>query len=339
VVATLTVYVPPGIQTQPNNQTVMQGQNASFSVVANGSAPFSYQWNFNGSAVSGATDASLTLTNVQATDAGSYTVVVANPGGSITSAVATLTVLVLPGITTQPQSLTVTQGQSASFSVVASGTAPLSYQWSFNSAALSGATSTTLTLTNVQATDAGSYTAVVANPGGSITSEVATLTVNIQPGITTQPQSLTVTQGQSALLSVVASGTAPLSYQWSLNSTALSGATSSTLTLTNVQASDTGNYTVVVTNVAGSVTSEVATLTVTNPAPPAPPSIGAAGMTTNGFTFQLSVSVGQTYVILATTNLQDWTPISTNVALTGNVVITDPAATNCSSRFYRAMVQ
>ena len=119
----------------------------------------------------------------------------------------------------------------------------------------------------------------------------------------------------------------------------MSGATSSTLTLTNVQASDTGNYTVVVTNVAGSVTSEVATLTVTNPAPPAPPSIGAAGMTTNGFTFQLSVSVGQTYVILATTNLQDWTPISTNVALTGNVVITDPAATNCSSRFYRAMVQ
>jgi hypothetical protein len=62
-------------------------------------------------------------------------------------------------------------------------------------------------------------------------------------------------------------------------------------------------------------------------------------MTTNGFTFQLSVSVGQTYVILATTNLQDWTPISTNVALTGNVVVTDPAATNCSRRFYRAMVQ
>jgi hypothetical protein len=137
----------------------------------------------------------------------------------------------------------------------------------------------------------------------------------------------------------VASGTAPLGYQWSFNSATLSGATSTTLTLTNAQATDTGNYTVVVTNVAGSVTSAVATLTVTNSAPPAPPSLGAAGMTTNGFTFQLSVSVGQTYVILVTTNLQDWTPISTNVALTGNVVITDPAATNCIMRFYRAMVQ
>jgi hypothetical protein len=306
--------------------------------VASGTAPLSYQWSLNGTALSGATSSTLTLTNVPTTDAGSYAVVVANVAGSVTSAVATLTVLVPPGITTQPQSLTVTQGQSASFSVVASGTAPLSYQWSFNSVALSGATSSTLTLTNAQATDAGSYTAVVANPGGSITSEVATLTVNIPPGITTQPQSLTVTQGQSALLSVVANGTAPLSYQWSLNSTALSGATSSNLTLTNVQASDTGNYTVVVTNVAGSVTSAVAMLTVTNPAPPAPPSLGAAGMTTNGFAFQLSVSVGQTYVILVTTNLQDWTPISTNVALTGNVVITDPAATNYTRRFYRAMV-
>src|ERR1019366_2256756 len=104
----------------------MQGQNASFSVVANGSAPFSYQWNFNGSPVSGATDASLTLNNVQATDAGSYAAVVSNVAGSVTSAVATLTVLVPSGITTQPQNLTVIQGNSASFSVVASGTAPLS---------------------------------------------------------------------------------------------------------------------------------------------------------------------------------------------------------------------
>ena len=117
-----------------------------------------------------------------------------------------------------------TQGQSASFAVGASGTAPLSYQWNLNGTALSGATDASLALTNVQATDAGSYTAVVTNPGGSITSAVATLTVNILPGITTQPLSQTVTQGQNASFSVGASGTAPLSYQWSLNSTALSGA-------------------------------------------------------------------------------------------------------------------
>ena len=90
----------------------------------------------------------------------------------------------------------------------------------------------------------------------------------------------------------------------------------------------------VVANSWGSVTSAEATLTVI------PPSFGSAGMTPHGFTLQLSVPAGQTYVILASTNLQDWTPIYTNVsALTGSIVFTDPAATNCDKRFYRAMVQ
>ena len=191
-------------------------------------------------------------------------------------------------------------------------------------------------LSSAQATDAGSYTVAVTNPGGSITSQVATLTVNIPPGITTQPQSQTVTQGQSASFFVVASGTATLSYQWSFNGTPLSGATSSTLTLDTVQSADAGSYTVVVANVAGSVTSAVAALTVI---PPTPPSFGAAGMTRNGFTFQLAVPVGCTYVILATTNLQDWIPISTNVALTGSVAFADTSATNNPMRFYRALVQ
>jgi hypothetical protein len=137
----------------------------------------------------------------------------------------------------------------------------------------------------------------------------------------------------------VASGTVPLSYQWSLNGAALPGATTSTLTLNNVQTTDAGSYTVVVANAAGSVTSAGAALTLTNSSSPPSPSLAAAAMAPTGFTFQLSVPVGQTYVIWVATNLQDWTPICTNVALTSNVVITDPVATNCSRRFYRAMVQ
>ena len=264
-VATLTVLVPPGITTPPQSQTVTQGQNASFWVVASGTAPLSYQWNINGTPVVGATNASLALTNVQATDAGSCTVVVTNAAGSVTSAVATLTVLVPPGITTEPQNQTVTQGQTASFWVVASGTAPLSYQWNLNGTPLVGATNASLALTNVQATDAGSYTVVVTNLGGSITSAVATLTVLVPPGITTPPQSQTVTQGQNASFWVVASGTAPLGYQWSFNGTPVVGATNASLALTNVQATDAGSCTVVVTNAAGSVTSAVATLTVLVP--------------------------------------------------------------------------
>jgi hypothetical protein len=337
-VATLTVNVPPAITTQPQSQTVTLGQNASFSIVANGTAPLSCQWSHNGTALAGATASALALSNVQTTDAGSYTVAVTNIAGSITSSAAALTVNVPPAITTQPQSQTVTLDQNASFSIVATGTAPLSYQWSHNGSALAGATASALALSNVQTTDAGSYTVVVTNIAGSITSAVATLTVNVPPAITTQPQSQTVTLDQNASFSIVATGTAPLSYQWSFNGTAVSGTTNASLTLTNVQTTQAGSYTVVVTNNAGSITSAVATLTVTNPVVTLSVASGA-GMTPSGFTLQFSVPVGVTYVILSSTDFQAWTPIATNVATTESVVFTDNSATNYPNRFYRTMVR
>jgi uncharacterized repeat protein (TIGR01451 family) len=293
-----------------------------------------------------------TLTNTVSSTAATSDPYASNNDG--TSAAATVVTLVYtpPTITAQPQpqSLTVTQGQTASFTVVASGTAPLSYQWSLNGTPLTGATSSaltlnngpsssTLTLNNVQTTDAGTYTVEVANVAGSITSAGATLTVLVPPTILTQPQSQVVTAGQNATLSVTATGTDPLSYQWSLNGAALSGATNSTLTLNSVQTTDAGSYTVMVANPAGSVPSAVAMLAVTNPPPSAPPSLVAAGMTTNGFKFQLSAPAGQTYIISVTTNLRDWTPVYTNVALSDTVDLIDPGATNYSKRFYRAMVQ
>jgi hypothetical protein len=177
-----------------------------------------------------------------------------------------------PVISVQPNNGTVTSGGTVNFSVVASGTAPLSYQWRKDGALISGAISSTLTLTNVQSADAGSYTVVVSNSAGSVTSSAATLTVNaaaVAPTITTQPTSQSVTAGTSATFSVSASGTAPLTYQWSKNGSPVSGATSATLNLSNVQSADAGSYTVVVTNSAGSATSSAATLTV-NPATVAP---------------------------------------------------------------------
>ena len=117
------------------------------------------------------------------------------------------------------------------------------------------------------------------------------------------------------------------------------GPTNSTLTLNNVQPTDAGTYSVVVANPWGLASSAVAMLTVTNPPTSAPPSLDAAAMTPDGFKFQLSVPAGHTYVILASTNLQDWIPIYTNIALTGSIVLTDVAASNCGRRFYRVMVQ
>src|SRR5208283_4478221 len=126
------------------------------------------------------------------------------------------------------------------------------------------------------------------------------------------PQSQTVMPGQSPTFSVTAIGLAPLSYQWSLNGMPVNGVTSSTLTLNNVQTNSAGSYAVVVTNPWGSVTSAVATLTVTNPTIILAP-VSSAGMTSSGFTFQFSTPVACTYVIMVTTNLHDWTPVYTNV--------------------------
>jgi endonuclease/exonuclease/phosphatase family metal-dependent hydrolase len=173
-----------------------------------------------------------------------------------------------PSITTQPQSQTVSPGSNVTFTVTASGTAPLTYQWLFNGTNISGATTNPFILPNAQFTNAGNYSVTVTNIAGSITSSNAFLTVsNTPPTITTQPQSQTVSIGSSPAFSVIAGGTAPLSFQWLLGGTNISGATTNTYTRSNVQTNDAGNYSVIVTNIAGSVTSSVATLAVfvTNP--------------------------------------------------------------------------
>ena len=250
------------ITTQPQSQTVAVGGNTSFSVTASGATPISYQWQLGGAAITGATNTTLSLTNVQAAQAGNYTVIVTNSVASVTSTTAVLTVLVPPTILTPPASQTVMAGTNVTFSVTASGAAPISYQWQFSGAAVSGATNATLTLTNVQAARAGNYTVIVTNPAASVTSTVAVLTVLMPPAIVTSPASQNVAAGANASFSVVASGTAPLAYQWQFNSVAISGATNTTLTLTNVQVAAAGNYTVMVTNQIASTMSTVAILNV-----------------------------------------------------------------------------
>ncbi len=171
-----------------------------------------------------------------------------------------------PVITIHPQSQTVTVGGTVTFTVLATGTPPLSYQWRWDGQPLAGQTGSVLTLANVQASAAGSYTVVVSNSAGQATSNPAVLTVNPAaqaPAITTHPQSRTVTVGETVTFTVLATGTAPLSYQWRKDGQPLAGQTGSALTLANVQASAAGSYTVVVSNSAGQVTSNPAVLTVT----------------------------------------------------------------------------
>src|SRR5437879_5359482 len=159
-------------------------------------------------------------------------------------------------ITAQPTAQTVIGGQSATFSVAATGTAPLSYQWNKNGAAVSGATSSSYTTPATTSSDNGAqFAVVVSNAAGSITSNSATLTVNagpVAPSITTQPTSQTVTAGQAATFTVTATGTAPLGYQWNKNGAAISGATSSSYTTPATTSSDNGaQFAVVVSNATG----------------------------------------------------------------------------------------
>jgi len=191
-VAKLRYAEAPAILVQPENQAVLLGSNAAFSVTVTGAPPFSFQWQRNGTnlldgdRISGATTPGLSITNVQLSDAGNYQVVVSNIFGAAVSDVATLTIP--PFITTQPSSCTNNVGTTATFTVVAAGTEPLGCQWRLNdvnlknSPHIGGALTSALTISNVQPSDAGGYTVVVSNSGGSVTSAPpALLTVTGAP--------------------------------------------------------------------------------------------------------------------------------------------------------------
>lgn len=175
---------------------------------------------------------------------------------------------VSPNFTQQPQNISTNVNATARFEVVAAGIPTPNYQWFFAGDLLAGQTNAILLLNNVQPAQAGSYFAVAANSSGAVTSSVATLTVLTHPPvITRQPTNVTVIETTAANLSALASGSAPLTYQWLFNGNPILGGTGFSLAFRSVQFSNAGNYSVIVTNPYGTVTSSVATLTV-NPRPP-----------------------------------------------------------------------
>jgi uncharacterized delta-60 repeat protein len=185
LVTTSPLPPPPLIITSPTNQTVYVGSNILMAVGASGTG-LGYQWRRSGTNLIGATAAVYSIPNAQTNHSGSYAVVVTNAGGSVTSSVATLTVILPPAptISQQPTNLTVSVGGQASFSVIATGF-NLTYQWRRGGTNLSGATASSYSLSDVQLSDAASYTVLVANAGGSITSDPVLLTVlrpTIGPG-------------------------------------------------------------------------------------------------------------------------------------------------------------
>jgi gliding motility-associated-like protein len=262
----LTINSTPVIITQPSNQTVCLGDEASFTVVATGTN-LTYQWRIgnvdlvDGGSISGATTATLTIDpTVLLDEALNYNVVVSGAcPTSVTSNNRSLTINSTPVITTQPSNQTVCLGDEASFTVVATGT-NLTYQWRIGNVdlvdggSISGATTATLTIDpTVLLDEALNYNVVVSGAcPTSVTSNNRSLTINSTPVITTQPSNQTVCLGDEASFKVVATGT-NLTYQWRFGNVdlvdggSISGATTATLTIDpTVLLDEANNYNVVV---------------------------------------------------------------------------------------------
>ncbi|MBQ4536691.1 MAG: immunoglobulin domain-containing protein [Lachnospiraceae bacterium] len=272
--AVVTVEKALEITGQPVSVTVIEGDEAVLTVEAVGTGTLKYQWYKGNIKLNGETSATLTLSAAALTDAGEYKVVVSDDNsatnGTLTSQAATIAVQKKLVITTQPQSITLVDGDNGSLTVTAAGQGTLTYQWYKDDVKLDGRTSATLSLPAITAEQAGKYTVVVSDANsatkGSLTSSEAVVTVEKALEITGQPVSVTVIEGDEAVLTVEAVGTGTLKYQWYKGNTKLNGATSANLTLSDVELTDAGEYKVVVSDdnssTHGSLTGNVATITV-----------------------------------------------------------------------------
>jgi hypothetical protein len=180
---------------------------------------------------------------------------------------------VAPTITIQPVSQSNQVGNSALFSVGYTGDSPFTLQWYKNDAAIQGQTNSSFSIGSISESDAGSYTVKITNAGGSVTSDAAVLTVIVPvvPTITTQPESKTVEVNGSTSLSVQAEGTQPLVYTWYKDGVTVPASMGNVLPIMTAQTSNEGIYSVKVSNMVGSVTSNDVTVTVTPAPEPAAP--------------------------------------------------------------------
>jgi hypothetical protein len=263
--AVVQVFGLPVILEQPVGVSVLVGQPFSLRVRTAVGAPETYQWFKGTTAITGATGSDYAVATAQGADAGSYTVKVTNFAGTVQSTVAVVAVNVAPSITTQPVGAEVKEGAGVTLSVVAQGTATLTYQWHKNGQPIASATAASYVISPVGLASAGLYSVRVSNAFGTVQSDEVEVSVAALPRITQQPVGLTVAVDERVAFSVEAIGSGTLNYQWRKDGTAIPGATSTTYSIQTAKVTDAGAYTVVVSNAVGSVTSGTAALVVGEP--------------------------------------------------------------------------
>ncbi len=273
--ASLTVNIPVAISIQPPALTpVCQGASTEINVTSSGTA-VQYRWKkgtsylVNGGSISGVNTSKLVISNALSTDAGFYSCEISNSCNTVNTQIAELRVNPLPAFTVNPAGATLCSGENIQLMVTATGAVPVSYQWQFNAIDIPGANSSTLTLNGLITSNSGAYTCIITPAScGSATSTPAVLTVNPAVDISIHPATTSVCQGTTAIFSVTATGTAPLTYQWKYNNTPISnggrisGATSNELRISLAAEADEGIYKCDIASGCGSETSGSAILSV-----------------------------------------------------------------------------
>ena len=260
--AAVELALAPTIAKQPKAVDVLPGQSARFNVTVSGTGPFTYQWFKQGVPISGAVNASFTLTDVGAPSVGTFTVRVTSNLGSVTSSAATLALASRPVFAKPLVGGTFAAGGTVVLTAVCTGTAPMTYQWYKDGGALKGANSPNLTLRPANLSHAGAYSVTVGNTFGVAESAVANVQIVALPGIVEQPLAVSVTLGRPFFLRVRTALGAAQSFQWFKGTTAIPGATGAEYSVASAQVADAGSYFVAVTNLAGTVKSVVAAVKV-----------------------------------------------------------------------------
>ena len=255
---------PPIVTFQPKDVTLEYGENAVFSVSAAGTPNLKYQWYKNGVQIEESTSSVLTINNATRQDEAIYLVRVVNEYGEAASEIAKLTVIgESPEILLQPKSKTINLGDDVKFTIRASGTGQIDYQWYKNGIQIEDATSRILTINNATKLDETIYSVRVKNEYGKAISEIVQLIVIANPPvITSQPISIQLFLGETAEFTVIAKGIQPFDYQWYKNGVILLDENRPQLRLNNVSENDEASYSVRIKNDYGKVVSDLAYLNV-----------------------------------------------------------------------------
>ncbi|PYK31450.1 MAG: hypothetical protein DME57_03650 [Verrucomicrobia bacterium] len=336
-VANLEVFRRVRILTHPVSRTANTNTPVSFTVAAEGTGSLRYQWKYFGQDLPGETNAMLTLPAVRLDQSGDYTAVAYDARSAAESLPATLQVLVRPILTRHPGGITVAVGSNVTISAGVLGGWPMTNRWRRGSANVetnvlqAKQTNALLVVQNIQTNQFGGYAVGVLNASGS-----SPLSSNGWVTVVVPPTDVSVQSRTDARLTMQAFSPLRVAYQWKAGASDVPGATNAALVLTNVQMSQAGVYSVVVTAITN-VPIAPATFSANLSVLPGPPLLSQPASVPGGqFQFLLTGDAGQHYDVQYSRTLTNWTTFTNVQYSSGPITVTDPAATDWQ-RFYRAL--